>query len=232
MKKITTYLLILLGVFTLVSCGSTKSIPTQSASTTYKVGDMYNQNGVKGIVVEIDASGIHGKIMSLESTKGKWLANKDLKYNTNAFHDEDGEKNMEAIESCIRENNASWSDFPVFEWARSLGSGWYIPARVEARSALINLKAAFKERNTYRTAKAINRQITMYGGDRMIYHNSHISNLNMIIGFMTWNDAVLKDLITSTERDGGADVWLSNNNPRSKIVGAIYSDQTRAFHKF
>lgn len=38
----------------------------------YKVGDLYNENGKKGIVFEVDASGEHGKILSLEETKCGW----------------------------------------------------------------------------------------------------------------------------------------------------------------
>ena len=38
----------------------------------YKVGDLYNENGKKGIVFEVDASGEHGKILSLEETKCDW----------------------------------------------------------------------------------------------------------------------------------------------------------------
>lgn len=193
---------------------------------------MYNQNGVKGIVVEVDESGMHGKIMSLQSCRKKWLSNKDLMYATNAFFDDDGEKNMAAIETCIKENGASWYDFPIFGWARSLGDGWYIPARVEARQALINLRSAFNRGKSRKTASAINKQITSYGGDRIVYHDSHISHLYTIIGWITWNDAVLKTLITSTEKEGGIAVWDTDNSSRSKTVGAIFSDQTRAFHKF
>lgn len=38
----------------------------------YKVGDLYNENGKKGIVFEVDASGEHGKILSLEEYYHDW----------------------------------------------------------------------------------------------------------------------------------------------------------------
>ena len=38
----------------------------------YKVGDLYNENGKKGVVFEVDVSGEHGKILSLEETKCDW----------------------------------------------------------------------------------------------------------------------------------------------------------------
>ena len=32
----------------------------------YNIGDFYNKNGIKGIVIKVDASGEHGLIMSLD----------------------------------------------------------------------------------------------------------------------------------------------------------------------
>lgn len=38
----------------------------------YKVGDLYDENGKKGVIFEVDASGEHGKILSLEETNCDW----------------------------------------------------------------------------------------------------------------------------------------------------------------
>ena len=39
---------------------------------TYKVGDLYDENGKKGIVYEVSADGKHGKIVSLEEGYERW----------------------------------------------------------------------------------------------------------------------------------------------------------------
>lgn len=232
--RIKNYLLVVLGAILFVGCSTTKNIPTQSASTIYKVGEVYNQNGLMGVVVNVDSTGKHGLLMSFEATTAQWLKNKDLKYSTNAFYDDDGEKNMKAIETCIKENNITWNDFPVFAWARSLGEGWYIPSRVEGRLALINLKQAFNVKDDiYKTAKKLRKMLKTYGADKMTYHMSHISRIAMIKGWFFNNDLLIKDLVTSTEKDGGATVWVTDNGEQTKrmrLMGG--ARQARAFHKF
>lgn len=187
MKK---YLLVLLGAFMLVSCGTTKSVPTQNASTKYKVGDMYNQNGLKGIVVAVDASGQHGTIMSLESSNAKWCSNKDLKFETSAFYEDDGQKNMEIISKYIENNNISWSEFPLFSWAKSLGKGWYIPAKEETLTIWRNINGGS---NTYSksTFKAFDHKQQSYGGAPLIDMRFYIGSKQPWFWF------------TSTEADGG-----------------------------
>ena len=102
----------------------------------YKVGDYYEKDGLKGIVIRVDASGNHGLIMSLDKCAKKWLDGKDEKFSTNAYYEDDGEKNMAVIQKYIEENGKSWSMFPYFEWCRSHGEGWYAPATDELKDIL------------------------------------------------------------------------------------------------
>ena len=137
MKK---FLFIISTAIILVSCSASKSavasktsLPAsiQNENTTYSVGDYYNQNGLRGIVVLVDQTGKHGKILSLESSQARWSNDKKFDFETNAFYEDDGTKNMQVIAKYIADGNASWNDFPIFEWARSLGDGWYIAAKGE-----------------------------------------------------------------------------------------------------
>lgn len=106
------------------------------SAKSYKVGDIYNEGGLKGIVVRVDASGEHGLIMSLKKSAKKWRDGGDEKFSTNAYYEDDGEKNMAVIEKYINANGKSWSMFPYFEWCRSLGQGWYAPATDELKNIL------------------------------------------------------------------------------------------------
>lgn len=112
----------------LMLCALTLLCALSASAGSYKVGDYYEKDGVKGIVIRVDASGDHGLIMSLSNCSKKWIDDTDEKFNTNCFYEDDGEKNMAVIEKYINENGKSWSMFPFFEWCRSLGSGWYAPA--------------------------------------------------------------------------------------------------------
>lgn len=107
-----------------------------NANAQYKLGDYYEKGGLKGIVVRVDDSGNHGLIMSLDRCAKKWLNDKDEKFNTNAYHEDDGEKNMAVIEKYINDNGKTWEMFPFLNWCRSLGEGWYAPATDELRDII------------------------------------------------------------------------------------------------
>lgn len=219
MKK---YLLVVLGTLTFVGCTATKTIPLQSASTTYKVGDMYNQNGVKGVVVQVDASGKHGLLMSLESSNAKWTSDKRFDFETNAFSEDDGQKNMSAIAKYVESGKASWTDFPLMNWARSLGDGWYIPSKQEALAIMKNMNNgsdAYKwnvnmsylffirvhPKNDFEKFDHMQRQ---YGGDKLVDDNGFSGT------FAPYR------MMTSTEGEGGMvyGVQFDMNNVKGAIT--------------
>ena len=83
MKKILSILLMALAVI--------------SANAQYKVGDYFEKDGLKGLVVRVNETGSHGLIMSLEKCAKKWINDGDEKFSTNAYFEDDGEKNMAVI---------------------------------------------------------------------------------------------------------------------------------------
>lgn len=133
----------------------------------YNVGDYYEKDGLKGIVVRVDASGEHGLIMSLEKSAKRWLDGGDDKFSTNAFFEDDGEKNMAVIEKYINENGKSWSMFPYFEWCRSLGDGWYAPATDELKDILKAINGGEGKYNS-KFMKKITKILKKHKGDGLI----------------------------------------------------------------
>ena len=113
---------------------SSSSYNNSSYSTsgrTYKVGDLCTINGVQGVVFEVDATGKHGKIISVKSSgyDRAWALGAEQKRFIGATDEYDGEKNMEVVK---RQSN--WrSNYPAFAWCADLGSGWYLPAKDEMR---------------------------------------------------------------------------------------------------
>lgn len=224
MKRLFTYLAVVSCALFLVSCGATKTIPTQSASSTYKVGDMYNQNGLKGVVVKVDASGQHGLIMSLEGVKETWTADKKFDFETNAFYEDDGQKNMEAIAKYIESGNASWSDFPLFNWARSLGEGWYIPAKDEAAEIWKNMNGGTNEykwnitrfvKNDFLKFDYAQRE---YGGAKLVDDRFQIGTNEPYVWY------------TSTEGEGGnAYAYQFEKSVKSELTKGFGTTKFSAF---
>ncbi len=100
----------------------------QSSSKVYRVGDLYNENGKKGVVFEVDATGRHGKIISIEcSPELMWATGAEQSKFIGATDIYDGQKNMDVVKQI-----SGWqSKYPLFYWCANLGSGWYLPAKEE-----------------------------------------------------------------------------------------------------
>lgn len=193
MKKVMMAFIMFLGICTVINA-------------QHKVGDIYNKDGIKGFVIQVTSNGAHGLIMSLQASPKKWLADKEAKFDTGAFYEDDGMKNMEALNKYIQANGKSWSDFPLFEWAKSLGEGWYIPSKDELQII----------------AKAIN-------GDAETYSDKYISKIDKIIKKAKGDGLIqktlgqkgtMKTMFSSTEAEGGL-VYLMDfqANATSALLG-------------
>ena len=258
MKNIINYLVILAACFSFMGCQSTKSIPVQSPNCIYKIGDAYNQNGVIGIVVKVDASGQHGLVMSLKGSNEKWSTNERFDFETTAFYEDDGQKTMDAIAKYVKSGNATWEDFPILNWARSLGDGWYIPAKDEAMEIWINMNGGSKEYEFSRMNNNLyifDQNQRKYGGDNIIASDSFKKFfLNTgVIGAFREQEAGLSPYhwYTSTEGAEGKayTIQFDNSNAAdvmfrglvsakfgfrlsSKRPAVMKNFKTRAIHKF
>ncbi len=101
-----------------------------------KIGEIYDKNGIEGLVVKLASDGTPAVIMSLERSNERFYTEDKLRYPLNANNRNDGRKNMAAIEQYI---NQYGEEFPLYEWCKSLGEGWYLPAINEVYDAWINL---------------------------------------------------------------------------------------------
>lgn len=93
----------------------------KAAATKWAVGDYYEVGNVKGVVVWVDESKEHGKIISLDEKVDIWATGG---YNTGAKSEEDGKGNTDKVKDI----NAELSAFPAFKWCVAHGEGWYFPA--------------------------------------------------------------------------------------------------------
>lgn len=101
--------------------------------TGWAVGDYYEAGNVKGVVVWVDESKEHGKIISLDEKVDIWATGG---YNTGAKSEEDGKGNTDKVKDI----NAELSAFPAFKWCVAHGEGWYFPA-IQEVYYFLNAKA-------------------------------------------------------------------------------------------
>lgn len=153
------------------------STADKPAVKIYTVGEIYEKDGVKGIVAVVYDGGAHGLVMSLDETCLAWstLPRKKVK-NTGATDQRDGTANMKAIERHIAENNFSWDDFPAFKWCRDKGEGWYLPSVNELWTAGTMYMGGSRAAINRKFRKNYNAKIEAEGGtplsNIMFYHSS------------------------------------------------------------
>ena len=117
---------------------------------TYKVGDYYDDGTKQGVVFYVDATGQHGKIVSLDQVYKQWCTKKKAVY---ASSKSDGKANTDKVMS--RSDSA---EYPVFVWCRAKGKDWYLPAIKELKLLLLDSSVH----------EAVNRTLKAHGGDRLI----------------------------------------------------------------
>ncbi|MDL2262152.1 BACON domain-containing protein [Bacteroidales bacterium OttesenSCG-928-I21] len=99
--------------------------PISKTSAPYTIGDIYYENGVKGIVYKVSSNGSHGMIVSLGQTQCQWSTQNVI---TSCSDQDNGMNNMNIIKQL-----ASWEGrYPAFKWCNDLNTGgvtgWYLPA--------------------------------------------------------------------------------------------------------
>ena len=155
-----------------------KEVLPASKGDVYAIGDIYEKDGLKGVVVLLSDGGCHGVVMSLDEACLAWskLHRKVLKDSTLAVSKTDGVANMQAVEKYIAKHNCSWSDFPAFEWCRNKGEGWYLPAVNELWSAGTMYMGGTRTASNRKLRKQFNANLKAADGtpvsDIMLYHSS------------------------------------------------------------
>ena len=100
------------------------------AKKVYKVGDYYDDGVKQGVVFDVWDGGRHGKIVSLDQAELLW-SNVDVL--VGAVSEDDGNVNTDKIMSLANKDK-----YPAFEWCRSKGKDWYLPAINELKLLLFN----------------------------------------------------------------------------------------------
>lgn len=136
--------------------GSARAVRSFGGGETkapYAVGDYYNENGKEGIVFEVSADGMHGKIV-WGVTIASWQHKGTKPVLIGAMDSEDGINNTQKIKSL-----PNWrKTYGVFVACATLGEDWYLPSleevkRINANRHIIN--ATFDAVTRYGSIKSM-----------------------------------------------------------------------------
>ncbi len=142
----------------------------------YRIGEIYEWNGVRGMICALSEDKQHGLLISLDEIYLPWseFRKPDLR-TVGTKETADGALNMQIVEEYIRANNLSWDDFPAFKWCREKGEGWYLPAIDELLTLGHNYNGGTRVTNNRQARNAINETLKEAGGkrlDRMAFYFS------------------------------------------------------------
>lgn len=95
---------------------------------TFKLFDFYNYHGVQGIVIDVDETGTHGWIVSVDETESVWSLAPFGTYWPAAYDKNDAQANLEAVLSV----DPTLASYPAMEWCNNKNvngvTGWVLPA--------------------------------------------------------------------------------------------------------
>ena len=142
----------------------------------YEIGELYNQNGIRGVICQLSDDRQHGLVVSLDEIYLHWseFRKPDLRL-AGADNRTDGVANMEKVAQYIAANNLSWDDFPAFKWCRDKGEGWYLPAIDELLTIGHNYNGGTRVQNNRQARNKFNDALKDAGGkrmDRLVYYFS------------------------------------------------------------
>ena len=152
---------------------SKRSAPSAFAGR-YQPGDYFDENGVRGIVIEVDAEG-HGIVMSIAQANLRWCEFKKSDVVRLGLDDQhDGAVNQAAFARMADEGKVRWEDYPAFKWCRDLGEGWYLPAINEVLR-IGHLYNNGRIKFDRKAREQFNNRLKEHGGvkmDRLMYYFS------------------------------------------------------------
>ena len=151
-----------------------KQEPKTVMANRYKPGDYYEEDGIRGIVIETDDYG-HGTIMSLDEANLRWCDLKKNEMKRLGLDDQrDGAVNQAAVARMAEKGEVQWEDYPAFKWCRDKGDGWYLPAINEVLR-IGHLFNNGRVRFDRKAREAFNDLLKSHGGeklDRLMYYFS------------------------------------------------------------
>lgn len=142
----------------------------------YEIGELYERDGIRGVICQLSDDKLHGLIVSLDEIYLHWSEFRKPDLRTAGTDSRtDGMENMRKAGEYIAANNLSWDDFPAFKWCRDKGEGWYLPAIDEMLTIGHNYNGGTRTQNNRQARNKFNDSLKGAGGkrmDRLVYYFS------------------------------------------------------------
>ncbi len=191
------------------------------SAPTYKLFDFYNRKGVQGIVIDVDDTGQHGWIVSLDEVKLEWCTAVMGTYWPASENKTDAVANLKGVLAV----DPSLKAFPAMKWCNDKNkgeiTGWEMPA---SGTLEMFAEALFKE-NPQQTVEKFNETIRNCPVDASLKSEVRID----------WNDLFTKNFylsstLSATGRVRVAGYYYGSYNISTESQNVPY--RVRAFYKF
>ena len=144
---------------------------------TYRIGDLYENEDIKGVVFMVNESGTHGKIISIDETIAPWVAFAGasiIRVGTQKG-EIDGSKNMKIIM-----NASGWQEiYTAANWCYKHGEKWYLPSASELQLIFANKDILNQSLSSIEDADSVFPPKPSKGGDA--YSSSNEENESYFI---------------------------------------------------
>ncbi len=140
----------------------------------YRLLDLYDENGVRGIVVKVYDNGYHGTIMSLEQNRLAFMKYIEAFSATalGLYNTDNGMENQKQLLDYLSQRSLlTIDDFPAMKWCISLGEGWYLPARNEMGNILAHISL-----DKDISLETLNQTIRSYKGEKLETWDSYVTS--------------------------------------------------------
>lgn len=136
----------------------------------YKLLDLYERDGIKGIVIEITDDGYHGKILSLDEAFCKFYVRDtdSSPLGEDALDSKNGEENQENFLKNLRQTECTLEDFPAYKWCVDKGTGWYLPSKEEWMQLKELIHKGEDKKEIKSSIELFNNKLIEYNADAII----------------------------------------------------------------
>lgn len=191
------------------------------SAPTYKLFDFYNQKGIQGIVVNVDETGQHGWLVSLDEKKLEWCTEPMGTLWPASESKTDAAANLKGVLAV----DPTLKAFPAMKWCNDKNKdgimGWIMPA---SNTLEMFTEVLFKE-NAQQTVERFNEAIRNCPVDASLKSEIKIN----------WNDwfaqnFYLSSTLSPTGRVRVGGFYYGGFNTSTESQNIPY--RVRAFHKF
>ena len=177
----------------------------------YEVGDYYNEDGLEGVVYEVDDDGKTGKIVGLKAYQAQWCIDELSKCKIGGFSKSDGLQNMHLIKQRVDK----LADYPIFSECVSHGDSWYVPSIDELKVLILH----------DRVKRKVDHVLESKGGDGL-YCYGYWSSSEDEDGDAAWYLINLK--VSRDYKKSFCYVRIVSRFPKGSYqIGDFYRDQTK-----